>query len=131
LETGEPGAAVTNENWQEFQPWLRDLLVQWHRMDPVSPKELNRAIEVNKIQGNRNPFIDYPELVEYIWGNKRGQVVNFYQLEQSYGDPYNDKGTGVCNTPAEKSVTRKEIRDGRMVIIRNSSVYSTLGQQIR
>ena len=131
LETGEPGSAVTNENWQEFQPWLRDLLVQWHRMDPVSSKELNRAIEVNKIQGNRNPFIDYPELVEYIWGNKRGQVVNFYQLEQSYGDPYNDKGTGVCNTPAEKSVTRKEIRDGRMVIIRNASVYSTLGQQIR
>jgi len=131
LETGEPGSAVTNENWQEFQPWLRDLLVQWHRMDPVSPKELNRAIEVNKIQGNRNPFIDYPELVEYIWGNKRGQVVNFYQLEQSYGDPYNDKGTGVCNTPSEKSVTRKEIRDGRMVIIRNASVYNTLGQQIR
>ena len=26
---------------------------------------------------------------------------------------------------------RKEIRDGRMVIIRNASVYSTLGQQIR
>jgi endonuclease I len=60
---------MTNDSWQEFKPWLRDVLLAWHRMDPVSDKEKTRAIEVNKIQGNRNPFIDYPELVEFIWGN--------------------------------------------------------------
>jgi len=131
LETGEPGAAVTNEGWQEFQPWLRDLLLAWHRMDPVSNKELARAIEVNKIQGNRNPFIDYPELVEYIWGNKQGQAVNFYNLTQSYGDPYDDSPTDFSNTQAENQTARKEIREGRVVIIRNSSIYTPLGQQIR
>ena len=95
LTTGEPAQAVTNEGWQEFQPWLRDLLLEWHRMDPVSQKELDRAVEVNKIQGNRNPFIDYPELVEYIWGNKQGQFVDFYTLPQSYGTPYDDSTTGT------------------------------------
>lgn len=131
LSSGEPAVAMTNEGWQEFRPWLRDLLLSWHRMDPVSEKELARAIEVNKIQGNRNPFIDYPELAEYIWGNQQGQIVDFRQLTQSYGDAYDDTHTGVDRTQAEKSGTRKEIRDGRIVIIRNASIYTTLGQEIR
>lgn len=131
LSSGEPAVAMTNEGWQEFRPWLRDLLLSWHRMDPVSEKELARAIEVNKIQGNRNPFIDYPELAEYIWGNKQGQIVDFRQLTQSYGDAYDDRHTGVDRTQAEKSGTRKEIRDGRIVIIRNASIYTTFGQEIR
>jgi hypothetical protein len=121
---------MTNEGWQEFQPWLRDLLVAWHRMDPVSEKELDRAIEVNKIQGNRNPFIDYPELVEYIWGNKQGQTVDFKTLVQSYGDPYDDTVTGIVR-PFENVSASKQIRDGKMVIIRNASVFSTLGQRIQ
>ena len=131
LSSGEPAVAMTNEGWQEFRPWLRDLLLLWHRMDPVSEKELARAIEVNKIQGNRNPFIDYPELAEYIWGNKQGQIVDFRQLTQSYGDAYDDTHTGVDRAQAEKGGTRKEIRDGRIVIIRNASIYTTLGQEIR
>jgi len=131
---GEPGMAMTNDSWQEFRPWLRDLLLEWHRMDPVSEKEKTRAVEVNKIQGNRNPFIDYPELVEYIWGNKQGETVDFNTLEQSYGDPYGKKTTAVpsvCNNQEEKAPARKEIRNGRIVIIRNTSIYTPLGQQIK
>ena len=131
LTTGEPGVAMTNKGWQEFQPWLRDLLVSWHRLDPVSKKELDRAIEVNKIQGNRNPFIDYPELVEYIWGNKQGEVVDFRKLVQSYGDAYDDTPTDLCNTSAEVPAARKEIHNGAVVIIRGMSIYTPLGQQIR
>ena len=130
LSTGEPGMAMTNEGWQEFKPWLRDLLVAWHRMDPVSEKELQRAIEVNKIQGNRNPFIDYPELVEYIWGNKQGQTVDFKTLEQSYGDPYDDTATGIVR-PFENVSATKQMQNGQVVIIRNTSIYTPLGQQIR
>jgi len=44
------------------------LFVDWHRQDPVSNKETNRNNAVYSIQHNRNPFIDYPELVELIWG---------------------------------------------------------------
>lgn len=40
--------------------------------DPVSTKETNRNNAVYGIQKNRNPFIDHPELAEYIWGNKKG-----------------------------------------------------------
>ena len=122
---------MTNDGWQEFRPWLRDLLVAWHRMDPVSEKEKARAIEVNKIQGNRNPFIDYPELVEYIWGDKQGQAVDFYLLPQSYGDAYSDTPTALPFVDSNPPAAHKEMRDGQVVIIRNASIYTTLGTQIR
>ena len=51
-------------------------LLDWHRNDPVSDKEIDRNQGVYGEQHNRNPFIDYPDLVEYIWGNKVGQTVD-------------------------------------------------------
>ena len=50
----------------------KDIFLKWHRQDPVSTKETNRNNAVYGIQKNRNPFIDHPELAEYIWGNKKG-----------------------------------------------------------
>lgn len=57
-----------------LQSWAIDLLLQWHRADPVSEKEKNRNEAVYAIQSNRNPFIDYPELAEYIWGSRMGET---------------------------------------------------------
>jgi Endonuclease I/Secretion system C-terminal sorting domain len=51
-------------------------LLEWHRNDPPDDFEMNRNNVVQKWQYNRNPFIDMPEIVEYIWGNKQGQVWN-------------------------------------------------------
>ncbi|MCQ2324977.1 MAG: endonuclease, partial [Paludibacteraceae bacterium] len=56
-----------------FTPYGIALMMQWTRSDAVSAKEINRNNGVERIQGNRNPFIDLPELAEYIWGNKAGQ----------------------------------------------------------
>lgn len=135
LSSGEPGIAMTNDSWQEFRPWLRDLLVGWHRMDPVSEKEKTRAIEVNKIQGNRNPFIDYPDLVEYIWGNKQGETVDFTTLEQSYGDSYGEQqggGTGLSEIKSVDDIeTSKYFGTEGIVIRRNGKEYNILGQSLQ
>ncbi len=80
--------AMTNDSYLEFQPWLQEILVRWHRQDPVSAKELHRQDIISTIQKNRNPYIDYPELVEYIWGNKAGQSVQFSQLTYTDSDSY-------------------------------------------
>lgn len=53
-----------------FKSWSLELLLKWHRQDPVSQKEIDRNEAVYKHQKNRNPYIDHPELVEYIWGAK-------------------------------------------------------------
>ncbi len=47
-------------------------LLQWHRNDPPDDFEMNRNNVVYTWQINRNPFIDQPDLVEYIWGNQVG-----------------------------------------------------------
>jgi endonuclease I len=44
------------------------LLLNWHHLDPVSQKEIDRNEEIFKIQGNRNAFIDHPEFADCIWG---------------------------------------------------------------
>lgn len=64
---------LAGNNYPAFSPWAINLLLKWHREDPVSQKELDRQEVVYGAQHNRNPFIDHPELAEYIWGNKKGQ----------------------------------------------------------
>ena len=59
------------------------LLMKWHREDPVSQKEIDRNNGIQATQGNRNPFIDYPYLAEYIWGEKAGETVDMSKLMAS------------------------------------------------
>ena len=56
------------------------LLLTWHRQDPVSQKEVDRNNGIQLTQGNRNPFIDYPYLVEYIWGEMSGEILEMDEL---------------------------------------------------
>ena len=49
--------------------WQLQMLMEWAKRDPVSDKETARNEAVYTLQKNRNPFIDYPGLEEYIWGS--------------------------------------------------------------
>ena len=48
-------------------------LIQWHFSDPVDDYEKNRNEVIFGFQGNRNPFIDHPSLVSFIWGENIDQ----------------------------------------------------------
>ena len=41
-------------------------LRKWHHEDPVDPQELNRNLQIEKFQGNLNPFIIDPNLVDSV-----------------------------------------------------------------
>lgn len=73
-----------------LQPWAYQMLLQWARLDGVSQKERIRNDAVEKSQGNRNPFIDFPELAEYIWGTRTSET--FFVAEQ--GGPVTPPITG-------------------------------------
>lgn len=75
---------ISNANYLMFSDSIQKVLLDWHRADPVSDKELCRMDNISDIQGNRNPYIDYPELVEYIWGNRKGQAVNLQSLNCAF-----------------------------------------------
>ncbi|QXP79802.1 MULTISPECIES: endonuclease [Winogradskyella] len=49
-------------------------LLEWHRNDPPDDFEMNRNNVVYNWQKNRNPFIDQPDLIEYIWGDNVGDA---------------------------------------------------------
>ena len=71
--TSDFGSVVFSSNsYKCLTTWAINQLLEWHRNDPVSTLETNRNNAVYNKQNNRNPFIDNPELVEYIWGNKQG-----------------------------------------------------------
>lgn len=49
-------------------------LLQWHEDDPRDDYEINRNNVIYQWQRNRNPLIDLPELVDFIWGSRQGEV---------------------------------------------------------
>ncbi|MGF1454512.1 MAG: endonuclease [Alphaproteobacteria bacterium] len=51
---------------REFQPDRLDTLKRWHRAQKVDLYELHRNAEIEKAQGNRNPLIDFPDLIDNI-----------------------------------------------------------------
>ena len=60
-----------DNQYKAFSDWSMQMRMEWHRADPVSQKELIRNEGVYEKQGNRNPFVDHPELAEHIWGTKQ------------------------------------------------------------
>lgn len=133
-----------------LQPWLQDLLLEWHRMDPVSDKELQRIRQVSRIQHNRNPFIDYPCLVEYIWGSRQGEQVDLKNLLLTSSAEYqttDDKSGCTCECtqiPDElpalqdgqssnqqlSTSARVALINGTLLIIRNGQTYTITGQPL-
>ena len=71
-----------------FEDWALEMLLEWSRNDPVSTKEINRNAAVYSIQGNRNPFVDYPGLEIYVWGDS----VNVAFSYDDYADPTGTTG---------------------------------------
>ena len=69
LWTGNSVNQLDNNTYPVFEQWTVDLLLKWSKQDPVSQKEITHNNELYKIQGNRNPYIDYPLMAEYVWGS--------------------------------------------------------------
>ena len=81
------------------------LLMKWHRQDPVSQKEIDRNNGMETTQGNRNPFIDYPCLAEYLWGNKAGQAVTLSELVGTFTGSWTSGDGCPCVGPTITSPT--------------------------
>ena len=66
-----------------------DVLLEWMELDPVDTWEMGRNEVVEKIQGNRNVFIDYPEYAWLIFGREipTDMVTPSGEAKVSAGDP--------------------------------------------
>lgn len=73
-DSGEPDLVLTDNpaliQYTSSSPaymGLLSTLIQWHNEDPVDDRERRRNDVVYSYQGNRNPFIDHPEWVSYLF----------------------------------------------------------------
>jgi len=74
VSNGSAGEILSGNTYPAYKTWFYTMMVQWADNDPVSQKEITRNNAIYAIQKNRNPYIDHPELVDYIWGAKKGQA---------------------------------------------------------
>lgn len=85
---------MAHDAYRPFVDWQMKMLLRWAKQDPVSQREVDRNEAVAKIQGNRNPFVDYPGLEDYIWGDS-------VQVPFSY-DHYLHGGKTIEPSPTPK-----------------------------
>ncbi len=88
-------ATIDGSTYPGLQIWQLNMLLKWAKNDPVSQKEIDRNNAVYGIQNNRNPFIDYPGLEQYIWGSKKDDTFSYnnYVVPTEYSTEYNE-GSG-------------------------------------
>jgi endonuclease I len=56
-------------------------LLEWHELDPPDAFEKRRNDVIYEWQGNRNPFIDYPEFVDIIYNNSTANPIQIDNVE--------------------------------------------------
>ena len=88
---------IDGSTYPAFQTWQLNMLMEWAKNDPVSEKETNRNNAVYAIQNNRNPFIDYPGLEEYIWGSMTTTEFSY----DNYVQPVYKQNVTMGFNPAE------------------------------
>lgn len=81
LEETDKNYMYDGTSYPTLRPWAYDLLLQWAEADPVDSREQARNEAVSAIQGNRNPFIDIPDLADYIWGSRKEVPFSYYDVQ--------------------------------------------------
>jgi len=59
---------------------MMETLLAWQAADPVDAAEELRNDEIWNYQNNRNPFVDHPEFIAYIWGTATTDTVIQYMM---------------------------------------------------
>lgn len=77
--TSEGAKQLQTGAYPTLRKWSSDLFRQWSKNDRVDEMEIKRNEAVYKIQNNRNLFIDYPNLAEYVWGDSMDVEFNPYR----------------------------------------------------
>ncbi len=75
-------------DWPAFKPWVLEMLLEWHRNDPVSQKEIMRNDAIWLNQGNRNPYVDHPEFVERVFSVQTIDRAPYSIDVQVYPNPF-------------------------------------------
>jgi len=120
----ESQPTLDGNTYPGLSDWQLKMLMKWAKNDPVSEKETNRNNAVFGIQNNRNPFIDYPGLEEYIWGSLTDVAFSYndYQVPTAImtikAEPANKEGVmyNLAGQKVDKSYKGVVIMNGKKMV---------------
>ena len=120
----ESQPTLDGNTYPGLSDWQLKMLMKWAKNDPVSEKETNRNNAVFGIQNNRNPFIDYPGLEEYIWGSLTDVAFSYdnYQVPTAImiikAEPANKEGVmyNLAGQIVDKNYKGIIIMNGKKII---------------
>ena len=76
---------IQNDKYKPFPDWQMTMFMRWSADDPVDAVEKARNDSVFVVQGNRNPFVDYPGLEKMIWGDNQDVAFVYDNYESPSG----------------------------------------------
>jgi endonuclease I len=115
------------QTYPTLKTWALNMFIEWSHTDEVSDKEYNRNEAVYQLQFNRNPYIDYPGLEQYIWGGMKDVEFSYdnYQVPDNYslyipGDdpgPVDPPGPSGEGNVYKRVTSTADLEDGAGYII--------------
>ena len=128
---------IDGSTYPGFQTWQLNMLMEWAKNDPVSEKEINRNNAVYAIQANRNPFIDYPGLEEYVWGTLKTTAFsydNYVQPEYNQEPPTAPTGLALSDvTSTSMSASWTAVADATSYdidVVKGTSFEASAGEPV-
>ena len=110
------GFSSPMQSGDNYATWAKAMLLEWHDLDPVSQKEIDRNEEVYDIQGNRNPYIDHPE-----WGC----LVFGFDCPGYVEDPTGFAATAVSESQIDLTWTLNDDNDDVLLAYNTSNTFGT------
>ncbi len=86
---------------EAFFESMKDVLLDWHLQDEVDEAEIQRSLNIESVQGNRNPFIHDTTLVRRAYfgagvitsREEESEKARDYFVKQNYPNPFNPATT--------------------------------------
>ena len=130
VQSNEVLKAYTSTSSSTGKMGIMTDLLNWHHLDPVDEYEIHRNnLLFRNYTNNRNPFIDFPDWVDYIWGTASyngKQYQSYNETPTGVANPSSDaiyKGSETPvtpsdpNTPAETTPENKGLDTKTIIII--------------
>ena len=144
IDTNDPNLVLANDMTQNdttgtstasrsYAMGLLSDLLAWNKLDPVDEYEIHRNnLLFRNYTKNRNPFIDFPEWADAIWGTADLDGTNYNSSVTSYATPASDP-IGSSSIPQTFSISNSsfnlEVGETTTISARNaeSTINWTVG----
>lgn len=103
----EGSNSLYNNTYPTLKEWAYKLYIKWAKADKPDALEIKRNNDVAKIQRNRNPYVDFPNLMEYVWGDSTNIAFNPETTVKSSSYVNGDGGGGGSIDPDPNPGTTK------------------------